>query len=128
MPVSILLCSTVKGTAANKILKKSEKKLLEIRIRQCTFRIQKLEEEKKNLYELYSKIPEVDLPRFLAFTEWAYWKLFNENKTRQEKEIQFSAKSPIKQDKRKTKQDKRKKYNLVKKSPVFQITKRILMM
>ena len=46
-PTSIRLKSSVKGEAAQKILRKTEKKLLNVRIRQCTYTLEKLEEKKE---------------------------------------------------------------------------------
>ena len=56
-PTSIRLSSEVKGKAAGNILRKAEKKLLEIRIRQCTFTAKKLAIEYENLEaEICTKI------------------------------------------------------------------------
>ena len=45
MPRSIQLSSVVKGTKAETTLHKAERTLLDIRIRQCTFTIPKLEQD-----------------------------------------------------------------------------------
>ena len=56
-PTSIRLFSHVKGKAAENVLNKAEKNLLEIRIRQCIFTIKKLSIEFENLEtQLYTKI------------------------------------------------------------------------
>ena len=47
------------------VIKKAEKKLLEIRVRQCSYTIKKLEEEKEKYeLELFPKIPPADLSRY----------------------------------------------------------------
>ena len=45
-PASIRLKTSVKGEAAQKILRKTEKKLLNVRIRQCSYTLEKLEEKR----------------------------------------------------------------------------------
>ena len=60
-PNSIRLSSNVKRIVAEKILKKTEKKCLDIRIWQCTYTIKKLSDQKDILEkDLYEKIPSAE--------------------------------------------------------------------
>ena len=83
-PNSIRLHSNVYGESANKLLQKTEKKLLEIRSRQCNYTIDGLKEWKEFFkWELATKIPEVDKPRIEAFIVQTHRKSFEVNKQRQ---------------------------------------------
>ena len=83
-PISIRLSSNVKGIMAEKTLKKTVKKLLDIRIRQCTYMIKKLSDQKDILEnDLYGKIPPAEKNLVEDFISHAYRKLFDMSKTRQ---------------------------------------------
>ena len=67
-PTSIKLFSNVQGLQADNILRRAERKLLEVRIRQSNFTLQKLKIDEENaLSQLCSKLrePEVDQLRTL---------------------------------------------------------------
>ena len=60
-PTSIRLSSNVRGIVAEKVLKKTEKKLLDIRIQPCTYTIKKLSDQKDILEkDLYENIPSAE--------------------------------------------------------------------
>ena len=67
-PPSVRLFSNIQGVTADKILKKAEKNLLEVRIRHCAFTLKKLRiEEEKLTSELDTKIPEPMLSETKTF-------------------------------------------------------------
>ena len=71
------------GIMAEKVLKKTEKKLLDIRIRQCTYTIKKLSDQKDTLEKvLYENIPSVEKTQLEEFIACAYRKSFDATKTR----------------------------------------------
>ena len=57
IPTSIKIKSNVKGTKADKIIANAERNLLQCRIRQTTFTLQKLRiQEEDNMKQLYTKL------------------------------------------------------------------------
>ena len=83
-PNSIRLKSNIKGTTAQKILKQAEKKLTNLRISQCSFTINKLEDRKKEIEdELFKKLSAKDREEVQSFVLEAQAYTFESTKTRQ---------------------------------------------
>ena len=84
IPKSLHLRSTVKGIKASTILRKAEKKLLNIRISQCHFTVNKLQDEKELLEaNLHTKLTETEMEEVTAFIEHAHETTFRETRERQ---------------------------------------------
>ena len=74
----------VKGEAAAKLLRTTEKKLLEIRVRQCKYTLEQLRSQESDLKkELFSKVEERDRTLFVDFLNGVSKQSFEQNKTRQ---------------------------------------------
>ena len=83
-PPSVRLISNVNGTSADKILRKAEKQLMEVRIRTCKHNIDRLSQEKQDMEsDIRSKIPVQDWQRIEAFIARAQADAHFVNKTRQ---------------------------------------------
>ena len=98
-PPSIRLKSSVKGEAAQKILRKTEKKLLNVRIRQCNYTINKLEEGKSEienkLFEQLSAWEKQEVSDFIAHAHnWT----FDKTKTRHREKFERLKEKSEKQD------------------------------
>ena len=88
-PNSIRLKSSVKGDTAQKILRKTEKKLTNLRISQCTYTINKLEDRKKDLEDkLISQLTDEQGQEAKAFIAHAQSQVFESTKTRQREKFQ----------------------------------------
>ncbi|KAI0228411.1 hypothetical protein LSAT2_021120 [Lamellibrachia satsuma] len=86
IPKSLHLRSTVKGIKASTILRKAEKKLLNIRISQCHFTVNKLQDEKELLEaNLRTKLKETEMEEETAFIEHAHETTFRETQERQQR-------------------------------------------
>ena len=84
IPKSLHIRSTVKGIKASTILRKAEKKLLNIRISQCHFTVNKLQDEKELLeVNLRTKLTETEMEEVTAFIEHAHETTFRETRERQ---------------------------------------------
>ena len=84
MPNNIRLKSSVRGETSDKILRKTERKLLEVRIRQCTYTIDKLKGERSEARsKLESYLPAPLWTEVEMFTEHAHRQTFEETKTKQ---------------------------------------------
>ena len=84
VPSSIKLKSNVKGLSANKILQKAEKKLLNIRISQCTFTIKKLEERNiQNKTALFERLSAKDKQEVDLFLKERHIHAFENTKAKQ---------------------------------------------
>ena len=85
IPKSLHIRSTVKGIKASTILRKAEKKLLNIRISQCHFTVNKLQDEKELLEaNLRTKLTETEMEEVTAFIEHAHETTFRETRERQQ--------------------------------------------
>ena len=83
-PKNLTLRSTVKRVNAATILRKAEKKLLNIRISQCQFTVNKLQDEKEALEtNLHTKLTEAEMVEVTAFTDHAQEAVFQETRERQ---------------------------------------------
>ena len=86
IPKSLHIRSTVKGIKASTILRKAEKKLLNIRISQCHFTVNKLQDEKELLEaNLRTKLTETEMEEVTAFIEHAHETTFRETRERQQR-------------------------------------------
>ena len=87
-PKTLKLHSPVNGLKASRILKKTERRLLNIRIAQCTFTIRKLKDERTKIEEeLYGKVGDAS-EKLQQHIEAIYkWK-FEETKTSQKKKFE----------------------------------------
>ena len=83
-PPSVKLSSNIPGSTAKDILHKAEKKLIEVRIRQCNFTLQKLKIEEENaLSQLYTQLKEPDTLQLREVLMKSKQTQFEEVKTRQ---------------------------------------------
>ena len=88
-PNSIRLKTSVKGDAAQKILRKTERKLTNIRISQCNFTVNKLEDQKKELEDkLFTKLSTEEKQEAKAFIAHAQSRTFELTKTKQRERFQ----------------------------------------
>ena len=86
IPKSLQLRSTVKGIKASTTLRKAEKKLLNIRISQCHFTVNKLQDEKELLEaNLRTKLIETEMEEVTAFIEHAHETTFRATRERQQR-------------------------------------------
>ena len=96
-PISLKLSSTVQGKASERVLKQTERKLLEIRTRQCKFTIDKLCEQKETLKSklfetIKTKEEQDEISNFLAHahkTTFETAKSRQRNKFEKLKDAQF---------------------------------------
>ena len=85
IPRSIRLVSNVQGAQADKILKKTELNLLEIRIRQSIFTLKKLRIEEENaVRDLNAKLSEPEVTRLHDYLSKTKQKHFDKVKSRQQ--------------------------------------------
>ncbi|XP_070547586.1 uncharacterized protein [Ptychodera flava] len=85
MPNSLKLKTTVKGTNANVIIHRAEKRLLNERIRQCNFTVKKIKEEIENIKtQLVTELEPEIWERIRTAYDNAYEKQFTECRYRQQ--------------------------------------------
>ena len=97
VPPSVRLFSNIEGATADKILRKAEKNLLEVRIRHCTFTLRKLRIEEETLTSILdTKIPEPELSEAKTFLANQKQRRFDVVKKRQQSKFaRLSAKKSL---------------------------------
>ena len=89
IPKSLQQRSTVKGIKMSTILRKAEKTLLNIRISQCHFTMNKLQDEKELLEaNLRTKLTKTEMEEVTAFIEHAHETTFRVKRERQQRKYE----------------------------------------